>query len=53
MDDIKRSGSTLKHLEELVEKAGSRVVKKMVLIDVKGENDVVTGVDSFLQVNAN
>ena len=52
VDDIKRSGSTLKHLEELVEKAGSKVIKKLVLIDVKGENDIVTEVDSFLQLPA-
>ena len=50
VDDIKRSGSTLKHLEELVEKAGSKVVKKMVLINVKGDRDVITEVDSFLEL---
>lgn len=52
VDDIKRSGSTLKHLEELIEKAGSKVIKKMVLIDVKGNNDVIKKIDSFLQLTA-
>ena len=50
VDDIKRSGSTLSHLEELVAKAGSKVVKKMVLINVKSKNDIVKDVDSFLEL---
>ena len=52
VDDIKRSGSTLKHLEHLVEKANSKVIKKLVLIDVASKHDIVTGVDSFLQLQA-
>lgn len=50
VDDIKRSGSTLRHLEELVEKAGSKVVKKMVLINIKSKDDIVKDVDSFLEL---
>ena len=53
VDDIKRSGSTLKHLEELIEKAESRVIKKMVLIDIKSEGDKIKNVDSFLELKSN
>lgn len=52
VDDIKRSGSTLKHLEELIEKAGSRVSKKMVLIDIKSDDDKIKEVESFLQLHS-
>ena len=50
VDDIKRTGSTLSHLEELISKAGSKVVKKMVLINIIGEKDIVKDVDSFLEL---
>lgn len=52
VDDIKRSGSTLKHLEELVKKAGSHVSKKMVLIDIETKNQQISDVESFLKLNS-
>ena len=52
VDDIKRSGSTLRHLEDLIKKAGSHVTKKMVLIDIKSKDELSSDVDSFLQLNS-
>jgi len=50
VDDIKRSGSTLGHITELVEKAGSKVIKKLVLIDVPSENSFENDVESLLKL---
>jgi adenine/guanine phosphoribosyltransferase-like PRPP-binding protein len=49
VDDICRSGSTLQHLEDLIKKAGSKVVKKLVLINIVNK-DAINNIESFIDL---